>query len=277
MIRKKIYLVLSLILITTVSFSNTYLKSDRDPNTELLSKILKEIESLKKGQEKLANDIKAIKSAGSKTNPSKPAPTAAQSATVKNIPTGDSMVLGNPDAPVTIHKWTDFQWPYCAKSVRLIDDILKMHKDEVKVVVKDFPLNFHKQARDAAKVALAADKQKTCGPSKNESCYKDMYHLIFCGTTDSVMPDQCNAWRKLKTNPDLPYEYATQLNLDLVKLKQDAKDPALENLIKKEGLELSQNFERKSVPKFLVAGREPKGRDLKTFSDMIKAELAKKK
>tara|TARA_B100000401_G_scaffold312377_1_gene215411 strand:+ start:202 stop:531 length:330 start_codon:yes stop_codon:yes gene_type:complete len=109
MIRKKIYLVLSLILITTVSFSNTYLKSDRDPNTELLSKILKEIESLKKGQEKLANDIKAIKSAGSKTNPSKPAPTAAQSATVKNIPTGDSMVLGNPDAPVTIHKWTDFQ------------------------------------------------------------------------------------------------------------------------------------------------------------------------
>lgn len=152
-----------------------------------------------------------------------------------------------------------------------------MHKDEVKVVVKNFPLNFHKQARDAAKVALAADKQKTCGPTKNESCYKDMYHLIFCGTTDSVMPDQCNAWRKLKTNPDLPYEYAAQLNLDLVKLKQDAKDPALENLIKKEGLELSQNFERKSVPKFLVAGREPKGRDLKTFSDMIKAELAKKK
>ena len=71
-----------------------------------------------------------------------------------------------------------------------------MHKDEVKVVVKNFPLNFHKQARDAAKVALAADKQKTCGPTKNESCYKDMYHLIFCGTTDSVMPDQCNAWRK---------------------------------------------------------------------------------
>ena len=45
MIRKKIYLVLSLILITTVSFSNTYLKSDRDPNTELLSKILKEIDN----------------------------------------------------------------------------------------------------------------------------------------------------------------------------------------------------------------------------------------
>ena len=55
------------------------------------------------------------------------------------------------------------------------------------------------------------------------------------------------------------------------------KYPAWEELIKKESLELSQNFERKSVPKFLVAGKEPKGRDLKTFSDMIKAELAKSK
>ena len=63
---------------------------------------------------------------------------------------------------------------------------------------------------------------------------------------------------------------------DIVKLKKDAKDPALENLIKKEGLELSNNFERKSVPKFLVAGREPKGRDLQTFSNMIKEALKNK-
>ena len=62
-----------------------------------------------------------------------------------------------------------------------------------------------------------------------------------------------------------------------VKLKQDAKDPALDALIKKENIELSQNFERKSVPKFLVAGREPKGRDLTTFSNMIKAKLTELK
>ena len=152
-----------------------------------------------------------------------------------------------------------------------------MHPNDVKVVVKNYPLNFHKQAKDAAKVALAANKQKICGPSKNESCYKDMYHLIFCGTTEKVAVNECNAWRKLKTNPDLPYEYAAELGLDIVKLKQDAKDPALDALIKKENLELSNNFERKSVPKFLVAGREPKGRDLTTFSNMIKAKLAELK
>ena len=259
----KLFLIIGLFLLSSFIHSNTYLKNNTDTSTELLSKILKEIESLKKGQEKLASDIKALKSA---PPPSKgKQPTAAQSAVVKNVPIGDSMVLGNPNAPVTIVKWTDFQWPYCAKSVRLIDDILEMHKDEVKVVVKNFPLNFHKQARDAAKIALASDRQKVCGPSKNESCYKDMYHMI--------MAD----FRKLKTNPELPLEYAEQLGLDMVKFKQDAKDPVFEALIKKESKELQDNFERKSVPKFLVAGREPKSRDLQTFSDMIKAKLAELK
>ena len=33
----------------------------------------------------------------------------AQKSAVKNVPIGNSMVLGNPKAPVTITKWTDFQ------------------------------------------------------------------------------------------------------------------------------------------------------------------------
>ena len=252
----KIFYIISLFLFS----SFIYTQSNND---EILSKILKELQELKSGQEKLANEVKKIKSAPA--DKPKPALTAAQSAKVKNIPIGDSIVLGNPDAPVTIVKWTDFQWPYCAKSVGLIDDVLEKHPNDVKVVVKNFPLSFHKQARDAAKYALASDRQKVCGPSKNESCYKDMYHMIM------------ENFRKLKANPELPVEYAEQLGLNMVKFKQDAKDPAFESLIKKESLELSQNFERKSVPKFLVAGREPASRDLKTFSDMITAKLTELK
>ncbi len=151
-----------------------------------------------------------------------------------------------------------------------------MYPNDVKIVIKNFPLNFHKQARDVAKYALASNRQKVCGPNKNESCYKDMYHLIFCGTTESVSQGQCTAWRKLKTNPDLPLEYAEQLGLDMVKLKQDAKDLALEYLIKQEALQLAQNFARKSVPKFLIQGKEPPGkRNLENWSAIIKAELAK--
>ena len=48
-----------------------------------------------------------------------------------------------------------------------------------------------------------------------------------------------------------------------------------EELIKKESLELAQNFERKSVPKFLVAGQEPSSRSVAAWSAIIDAELKK--
>tara|TARA_B100000427_G_C15472632_1_gene579271 strand:- start:983 stop:1435 length:453 start_codon:yes stop_codon:yes gene_type:complete len=150
----------------------------------------------------------------------------------------------------------------------LVDEVLAKYPNDVKVVVKNFPLSFHKQARTAAKYALAADRQGK---------YKEMFHMIFCGTTESVPQEQCNAWRKLKANEHLPLEYAAELGLDVEKLKKDALDPYFEELIKKESLELAQNFERKSVPKFLIAGKEPAKRSLEAWSAIIDAELKNKK
>ena len=135
-----------------------------------------------------------------------------------------------------------------------MDDILAKYPNDVKVVVKNFPLSFHKQARKAAKYALAAHRQGK---------YKEMYHMI--------MKD----FRQLKSNEDLPLDYARQLGLDMNKFKRDAQDPAFEQLIQKESLELAQNFERKSVPKFLVAGKEPSSRSVEAWSQIIDAELKK--
>ena len=138
----------------------------------------------------------------------------------------------------------------------MIDDVLKKYPNDVKVVVKNFPLSFHKQARIAAKYALAASRQGK---------YKEMYHMIM------------ENFRKLKANEDLPLEYAEELGLDINKFKQDANDPYFEDLIKKESLELAQNFERKSVPKFLVAGKEPGSRSIDAWSAIIDGELKKNK
>ena len=135
-----------------------------------------------------------------------------------------------------------------------MDEILEKYPNDVKVVIKNFPLSFHKQARKAAKYALAAGRQGK---------YKEMYHMI--------MAD----FRKLKTNEDLPLEFAKDLGLDMVKFKKDAEDPYFEDLIKKESLELAQNFERKSVPKFLVEGIEPSARNVDAWSALIDAELKK--
>ena len=138
-----------------------------------------------------------------------------------------------------------------------MDDILKKYPNDVKVIIKNFPLPMHKQAKKAAKYALAADRQGK---------YKEMYHAIM------------NEFRKLKTNEDYPLELAADLGLDVEKLKRDANDPSIEKQIDDEMAQLrNSGIPRIAVPKFLVAGREPSGRDLGSFSAMIDAELKKKK
>ena len=110
---REIWRVLFLSVVVLFFFSSLNSKSylEQDSNTEILSKILKEIEELKKNQEKtqksineLASEVKSLK--GQKAQP---APSGDNKNAIKNVPIGDSMVLGNPKAPITIVKWTDFQ------------------------------------------------------------------------------------------------------------------------------------------------------------------------
>jgi len=127
------------------------------------------------------------------------------------------------------------------------------------------PLSFHKQARKAAKYALAAGEQGK---------YKEMFEMIFSN------------YRGLKTNEDLPLQYAIELGLDVEKLKRDMNNPKFEALIQEEENQLKQSGLRASVPKFIigtdnngtVTAREPVGsRNVPTFSAIIDEELAKLK
>ena len=139
----------------------------------------------------------------------------------------------------------------------MIDDILKKYPNDVKVVLKNFPLSFHKQAMQAAKYVLAA---------KNQGKYDELYH--------SVMEN----YRQLKTNEDLPLQLAGELGLDVEQLKRDANSPAIANQIQIEVDELKNSgIPRMSVPKFLINGKEPQGRSIDAFSAVIEAELKKKK
>ena len=140
----------------------------------------------------------------------------------------------------------------------MIDDILKKYPNDVRVVVKQFPLSFHKQARKASLYALAADRQGK---------YKEMSDKIF------------ENYRNLKSNEDLPRQYAEELGLDMVKFDKDMQDPALEARINKEMNQMKQSgIPRMSVPKFLINGKEPSGgRNLESFSSIIDAALKKKK
>lgn len=78
---------------------------------------------------------------------------------VQAVSTDDDPSRGNPKAPITIVMFTDFQCPVCATMHPLIEEALKTSGDRIRLVVRDFPLEVHANARKAAEAAGAANAQ----------------------------------------------------------------------------------------------------------------------
>jgi len=76
-----------------------------------------------------------------------------------SIPTGGSPSMGPANAQITLVEFSDFQCPYCAAAVPEIQAILQAYPKQVKLIFKQYPLDFHNQAELAAAAALAANKQ----------------------------------------------------------------------------------------------------------------------
>jgi protein-disulfide isomerase len=78
---------------------------------------------------------------------------------VQAISTDDDPSRGDPKAPVTVVMFTDFQCPSCAAMHPVVDETLKGYGNRVRLVVRDYPLPMHTEARKAAEAADAANAQ----------------------------------------------------------------------------------------------------------------------
>jgi len=113
--------------------------------------ILEELKAIKK-------ELREIKQNGlvSKAKP-KGRPTTAQ-----NVATLGSPILGDLKAPVTLIEFTDYECPFCKKFYKnTLPKLKKQYIDtgKLRLVVRDFPLPFHKNARAAANAAHCAGEQ----------------------------------------------------------------------------------------------------------------------
>lgn len=69
--------------------------------------------------------------------------------------------LGNPNAPLRIVEFSDFQCPYCSQAHTIIRDLLRNYPNDVFYIYRDFPLDdIHPQARTAALAAQCAYDQE---------------------------------------------------------------------------------------------------------------------
>ena len=74
-------------------------------------------------------------------------------------------VLGNPDAPVTVLEYADFECPYCAAAAPVLKQLVEESQGQVRLVFRHFPLaDNHPHALTAALAAEAAGAQGAFWP-----------------------------------------------------------------------------------------------------------------
>lgn len=95
--------------------------------------------------------------------PAAPAAGSPASHAMACIPvTSQDTTSGSGTALVTLIEFIDLQCPFCRRAQATVDTLRKNYDDnELRIVIKHFPLPFHKQARDAALAAQAV--QQTSG------------------------------------------------------------------------------------------------------------------
>ncbi len=75
----------------------------------------------------------------------------------KNIELGDSSLIGNKNAKVSVVEFSDFECTFCIRAYPTVKQILSEYKNDVKLYFKQFPLtNIHPNAQKAAEASLCA-------------------------------------------------------------------------------------------------------------------------
>jgi len=75
------------------------------------------------------------------------------------VQVGDAPAQGPAAAPVTVVTYQDAQCPFCRRAWPTLEKLRAEFPDQVRLVIKQHPLPFHKQARPAARAELAAQEQ----------------------------------------------------------------------------------------------------------------------
>ena len=159
---------------------------------------------------------------------------------------------GKENAPVVIAVFDDYQCPYCSRLESLFKQILVKYPDEIKVVVKHFPLSSHRFATPAAKAALAADRQGK---------FWEFHEKLFENykTIDLAMIDLI----------------AQRLGLDMARFKTDKASPEIQKTIVSD-MENGRRIGVRGTPSVYINGKPLKDRSLAGFSEMIETELKRK-
>jgi len=112
-------------------------------------------------------------------------------------------IRGNPNAPVTLEEFGDFQCPPCGSFATFTAQLLKEYDSRLRIVFRNFPLPAHEHAREAALAAEAAGMQGR---------FWEMYDVLY---REQVF------WSYAPNTRELFESYAGTIGLNLDQFKKD--------------------------------------------------------
>jgi protein-disulfide isomerase len=188
---------------------------------------------------------------------------------VKNIPESQSVsaktsadsvhIRGNPDAPVTLEEFGDFQCPPCGQFAGFVQELLIEYNSRLRVVFRNFPLPAHEHAREAAQAAEAAGLQGK---------FWEMY--------DTLYREQ-PLWSNASNARELFESYAGTIGLDVDQFKKDVDSDKVRERIDSDHA-LGDSLGVKVTPTLFINNRpvDPKDKNPEGVRAEIDAALKEK-
>jgi len=165
----------------------------------------------------------------------------------------DDTIKGNPNAPVTIVEFSDFQCSFCARFYE--QTLLQLRQQyidtgKVKFVYRDFPLGNHEYAQKAAEATECADDQGK---------FWEMHDLLF--ETGLLAPSDLK-------------QHAVTLGLDTTEFNECLDSGKYTGEVQKD-LKDGQAAGVQGTPSFFINGVLLRGaQPFSAFQQVIEAELA---
>ncbi|MBQ1267325.1 MAG: thioredoxin domain-containing protein [Proteobacteria bacterium] len=185
-----------------------------------------------------------------KTAPKPPAPPKPDTSRKMVDLTNAPVLAGDPNAPVTIVEFTDFECPFCSRANDTVHQLIEKNPGKAKLVYRAYPLSFHKNAQLAHQAAEAAKKQGK---------FVEYYDILFKN--------------QKALGRDKLIEYAKSLGLDEAKFVADMDSPETVAAVKADqaaGNKAGVN----GTPHFLFNGRALSGaQPLEKFQATLDEEV----